>query len=544
MRQDQLHLVTLKLQNFATFRQREISFGKGLNAIVGETGSGKSLILDALQLVFGGRADKKSVRLGAESALVEAVLAGGDADARRALDEMGFPSDDGEIVIKRVIKRDGTGKCWLNHMACSLQQLSQFSRRWVDLVGQFENQKLLSDAYQLRLLDQFGQTTSEAESVRAQVVEMRSLREERDALERSRSERDQRLDYLDYQIREIAQVAPRAGEEEELVGLKDEFLNHERKQLLIRQLDGLVEGDEQGGGLAGLVRAGRSLLAKNATLMPSAFQEKFQALESAYEDLRDALRGFSSSEPDQEELQRTMDRLDGYQKLKRKFGGTVEKVLEAHETFLREAERLRQVDVDLGEISRALAATESSALKAAEKLHEARIRSAAKFSSELTSAVRSLRMDGADIRLELEKGDLGDSGCTKLTFLAQTNPGEGHFKVKEIASGGELSRILLALRQVLSHHDSISIFLFDEIDAGMGGETALHIGKALRKVADHSQVIAITHLPQIAACADRLIVVSKETGKSDDGERTESLVRAVEGKAAIRKESEAMVPLH
>ena len=131
-----------------------------------------------------------------------------------------------------------------------------------------------------------------------------------------------------------------------------------------------------------------------------------------------------------------------------------------------------------------------------------------------------------------------------MNFLAQTNPGEGFFRVKEIASGGELSRILLALRQVLSTHDSISIFLFDEIDTGMGGETALHIGKALQRVATNSQVITITHLPQIAACADHMIIVSKETAKSEDGERTESVVREIEGKVAIRKESEAMSQLH
>ena len=545
MTSNSLILETLKLQNFATFRQREIRFGRGLNAIVGETGSAKSLILDALQLVFGGRADKKSVRAGAEQAIVEAILHFEGSETIKALDEMGFPAEEGEIVIKRIIRRDGTSKCWLNHMACSLQQLSQFARRWVDLVGQFENQKLLSDTYQLRLLDQFGQTVAMADEMRAKLNEFRSLREERDRLERSKLDGDQRLDYLDFQINEINTLAPRLGEEDELMASKSEFLNHERKQLLLAQLDEMIEGSDSGTGLSGIVRAGRGLLAKNIGIIPSAFADRFAQLEVAYEELRAGLKGLTAKEMDQEQLQALLDRLDSYQRLKRKFGGSVESMQEALEQFQREATALRGVEHDLSVLLQQLTTTEQIVHRLAEELHKLREVAAKKFSKELTTAVRALRMEGAEIRLELEKStELSDSGFTRLNFLAQTNPGEGFFKVKEIASGGELSRILLALRQILATHDSISIFLFDEIDTGIGGETALHIGKSLQKVAAASQVIAITHLPQIASCADHLIIVSKETGKEQGEERTESVVREVEGKMAIRKESEAMLPLH
>lgn len=540
-----LILQTLKLQNFATFKNREIHFQRGLNAIVGETGSGKSLILDALQLVFGGRADKKIVRSGTESAVVEAILRFDSEDAIRVLDEMGFPTDDGEIVIKRIVRKDGTSKCWLNHMACSLQQLSQFARRWVDLVGQFENQKLLSDTYQLRLLDQYGQTVKLADEMRTKLTEFRALREERDRLERSKVDRDQRLDYLDFQINEINTLSPRLGEEDELIAAKGEFLNLERKQILMAQLDELVEGGESGGGLGGIVRSGRGLLAKNVGVLPTSFLERFAQLEVAYEEIREGLRGLSAREMDQEQLQALLDRLDSYQRLKRKFGGSVEAILETLEQFQREANSLRGAEHDLGILLQQLSTTEQMVARLADELHALREKAAQRFSKELTAAVRSLRMEGADIRLELERSsELSDNGFTRLNFLAQTNPGEGFFKVKEIASGGELSRILLALRQVLSTHDSISIFLFDEIDTGIGGETALHIGKSLQKVASASQVIAITHLPQIASCADHMIMVSKETAKDEGEERTESIVREVVGKAAIRKESEAMSQLH
>ncbi|MFN9115904.1 MAG: AAA family ATPase, partial [Bacteroidota bacterium] len=231
MKNPSLILQTLKLQNFATFKSHEVSFSAGLNAIVGETGSGKSLLLDALQLVFGGRADKRVVRLGTESAIVEAVFYFKNEDVEKSLEDLGFPADSNEIIIKRMVKRDGTSKCWLNHMTCSLSQLVTFCRSYVDLVGQFENQKLLSDTYQLRLLDQFGGTTQLAESFRQKLVEYRATLDEKSTLERSQSERAQRLDYLDYQINEINQLDPKDDEEEELIQLKSNFLNQERKQM-------------------------------------------------------------------------------------------------------------------------------------------------------------------------------------------------------------------------------------------------------------------------------------------------------------------------
>lgn len=541
MKNPSLILTTLKLQNFATFKYHEVQFSSGLNAIVGETGSGKSLLLDALQLVFGGRADKKAVRNGSDSTVVEAVLRFTDEEIARTLDEMGFPSEEGEVVIKRMVRKDGTSKCWINNMASSLGELVAFSRRYVDLVGQFENQKLLSDGYQLKLLDQFGQTTDLATQMREQLALFRSLRDERDQLERSQVDREQRLDYLDFQINEINQLDPREGEEEELVQLKSDYLNHERKQMLLHQLSELLEGGESSGGLASSVRQGRSLIAKNSSLIPATFTEAFTNLEAAVDDLTTAFRGLSTKELDAEELQNAIDRLDFYQKLKRKFGGSVEGILESKKQFETEAMKLRALETDMSTLVKKLQMAEQSLQRIAEDLHTKRSQNASAFSKELTRSVRELKMTGAEIRLDVEKAaEISDAGYTKLSFLAQTNPGEGFFKVKEIASGGELSRILLGLRQVLATHDSISIFLFDEIDTGMGGETALHIGKSLKKVSQNSQVVTITHLPQIASFSDRLIVVSKET----TDERTESKVRELVQAKDIRREIEAMNPLH
>lgn len=430
-------------------------------------------------------------------------------------------------------------------MACSLGQLVTFSRRYIDLVGQFENQKLLSDGYQLRLLDQFGQTTDLAKEMKEQLDIYRALREERDQLERSQSEREQRLDYLDFQINEIDSLGPIDGEEEELIALKNDYLNHEKKQLLHHQISEIVEGGEQGGGFASLIRSGRSLFAKNAAIIPAHFSEKFTLLESAFEELSASFRSLSTKELDAEELQKAIERLDLYQKLKRKFGGSVATIIESRAQFEAEATRLREIETDLGSLFKKLHIAEQAVQRLADKLHEKRAEKAIAFSKELTRCVQELKMTGAEIRLEVERSqELSDAGYTRLSFLAQTNPGEGFFRVKEIASGGELSRILLALRQVLATHDSISIFLFDEIDTGMGGETALHIGKSLKKVSLNSQVVTITHLPQISTFADRLIVVSKTTTEQVEGDRTESTVRELIAAKDIRKEIERMTPIN
>jgi len=540
-----LLLETLRLQNFATFRSHEINFSAGLNAIVGETGSGKSLILDALQLVFGGRADKRSVRSGAEMSVVEATLRTNDAEVTRTLEDLGFPSEDGEVIIKRTVKKDGTSKCWLNNMSCSLSQLVTVARRYIDLVGQFENQKLLSEAYQLKLLDQFAGLGPQAQVFREHLSRVKSLREEIAELERSSSEREQRLDYLQYQLDEIDGLGPVLGEEERLLEVKSNFQNLEKRQALQHQLTGAFDGTDDSSGILGLLRGVRGLVARNASLLPVALQDQLLTLEESAIECSTALGALNPKEMNEEELQTALDRLDGYQRLKRKFGGSIESMLAAREAFAAEIETLRSNEHSHADLSKTLKTHEAKLLQLAESLHAERVRAAKKFSDALTACVRELKMTGALISLELQRADqITDAGLTRLAFLAQTNPGEGFFRVKEIASGGELSRILLALRQVLATHDSISIFLFDEIDTGMGGETALHIGKSLKKVSQNSQVVTITHLPQIASFADRLIVVSKETTPGDTTDRTESRVKHLSTVAEVKREIELMTPLH
>lgn len=534
------YLKTLVIQNFATFKNQTVQFRPGFNAIVGETGSGKSLLLDALQLILGGRSDKRVVRRETEYSLVEATFHCEDPEVREFLHAEGYPVENKELVIKRLVYKNGTTKAYVNHLSCTLTFLCQFARRYIDLVGQFENQKLLSGSYQLYLLDHFARLKPEVEEYQKILSGFKAEKKKQEELLASRKEREQRLDYLNYQLQEIEKLNPSSQDEQDLLKKKNTLVNLEKTQRLAHQVRDLFEGTEGSAGLNGLIRQLNSLVLKNLELCGN-HQEELSLLQDQIASLEMNLDKHLHQDLDPEELEGVIDRLDLYQKLKKKFGGTVESVLQCQVEFLKEKNYLEELEINMDESEGIIHKLESILREKAEALHQKRLKAANKLSSELTQRVRLLKMTGATIQIELEKvSDLLDTGISHAHFTAETNAGEGYFRIKDIASGGELSRILLSVRQILSCYDSISIFLFDEIDTGIGGETANCIGKALSEVGSNGQVIAITHLPQIAQFSELLIVVQKETDK--DEKRTESSVKELFGKM-IMKEVKAMAQL-
>lgn len=536
------YLKKLIIQNFATFKNQNIHFQQGFNAIVGETGSGKSLVLDALQLILGGRADKKVVRRETEYSLIEACFHCSDPTMKLFLEQEGYPVEGHELIIKRLIYRTGITKNYINHLSCTVSFLSTFAKRYIDIVGQFENQRLLSSTYQLHLLDQFAKLHEESKEYYRNLQEYKLLKKEEENLSASKNHRDQRLDYLSYQLQEIEKLNPSSQDEDDLIKKKHLILNFEKSMKLGFQIAELFEGGDGQEGILNQLRALSSILRKN----PDQFMDQMDDLTEVEDKLINMKQGIDSTlstEIDPSELENVLDRLDLYQKLKKKFGGTVESILQTQVDFLKEKKKLEELDLNLNEISHKIESSLSSLKEKAESLHRKRIKHSMKLGQELTNRIRSLKMDGATIKMELQKTeDYLDTGMTKAYFIAETNKGEGFFKIKDSASGGELSRILLGLRQILSSYDAISIFLFDEIDTGIGGETANCIGRALTEVASNGQVIAITHLPQIAQYAENLILVNKEIQENDKETRTESSVREISGKLII-KEVKAMAQL-
>lgn len=522
-----LYLSTLRLKNFATFRDEEIHFNRGFNAIIGETGSGKSLVLDALQLIFGGRADKKTVRKGSDFAIIEAIFSNIDDNIRDYLAQSAYPVEGDEIVLKRIITPSGGSKSFLNFQQCPLATLGDFSRRFTDLVGQFENQKLLSETYQLTLLDSYSKCTAKVGEYQSLYKQIDQLKEDIQTKSETHKELIQKKDYIEFQLKELEELNPSVEDEERLLQLKESIvLQQQHQESIANAIQLLSENDDFNvqNTLQRLSREFERLPGNKIQQIATKLSDAVCLVEDISYDLQRSLEVESVDE----DLDSIIDKLDRYQRLKRKFHLETDELVQLFEKFSKELRELHEIESQLKELNKQLVEREKQAQALAMGLHQIRVRSAQTLSKELTSLVQRLKMNGATLRFELETTDeLNKTGCSRIHFYAETNPGEGYFKVKEIASGGELSRILLALRQILSANDTISIFLFDEIDTGVGGETALAIGQALRHVSTSSQVIAITHLPQIAHYAESLCVIKKETIREAEGERTVSLSQSL-----------------
>ena len=523
-----LYLKSLNLQNFATFENQEIQFDTKFNAIVGETGSGKSLILDALQIIFGARADKKLIRKNAEFATIEAVFSSNDSKIKNYFNEIGHPFEGREIVVKRVIFANESSKSYLNFQSCPASLLTAFAKRFIDLVGQFENQKLLSEDYQLILLDSYAGLNNDIADYQGLYTQLGALKKDFGELLNEKNIRAQREDYIRFQLEELEKLSPSSEDEIELLRKKDMILNVEKRQQTLGGIASAISDDDTN--LLGMLKNCLNRAEKNPGIVSEEIITKLYDVKSILEDVSYDLSKDLNANFDEENIEEIIDRIDFYQRLKRKFGGSTEEMMKTYEEFKAELNSFSQVDDKIALISKKINDLEIRCSTFAEELHKVRNLKSEQLSIELTSKVQDLKMTGASLKINVTKAEvLGPKGFSRVDFIAETNPGEGFFKVREIASGGELSRILLSIRQILSSNDTISVFLFDEIDTGIGGETAISIGRSLQSVSECSQVLAITHLPQIAAFATQIINVSKTTKVIDDQPRTISVIDQVLG---------------
>jgi DNA repair protein RecN (Recombination protein N) len=538
-----LILEHLHLKHFATFDSTQMMFGPGLNCLVGETGSGKSLVMDALAIIFGGRADKKFIRKGSDFCLIEAVLSTNSLELINELDASGYPTENQKIYLKRIIYKNGTSKSYINQSHCSLTELSDFCRQHIDLVGQFENQQLLNENYLLTLVDRFGKHEALIDYKKI-YSEWFHLKREIKHLEELNSTLIQKRDYLEFQINEILTLSPSLEDELKLIEKKDLIVNIEKYQLVKQNVMALIEGESGPKGLKDQWNLLKNLILKNPKFFQEQVTHKFLQIDLEFFELMHDLTKHELPDSTDEDIQETISRLDLYQRIKRKFGESVESVLQHLEQFETELNEISSVEDKLIATRNNFSIAEEKLEELARSLHTARLKTSHELSIALTQAVREMKMNGAEIKIVLNTlNDFNDWGKSSLLFLAQTNPGEGFHQIKDIASGGELSRILLAYRQVLAVHDSVSIFLFDEIDTGIGGETAHSIAKALKKVSLNSQIVAITHLPQIAIQADSVLEVSKEIKSEEGADRTESFVHQLTG-SSIKSMAEKMVSLN
>jgi DNA repair protein RecN (Recombination protein N) len=504
-------LTDLTIKNIAIIDTLQISFKNGLTVLTGETGAGKSIIIDAVGLVMGGRASSDLIRSGEEEATVEAIF---DISAlpqvRKQLEDAGFDCD-GELLVKRSISRSGKNRIYLNGSMATLALLGDITRCLINIYGQHESQTLLRPENQLGLLDAFAGATLLREGFAERYRHLHAAGERLEQLDEQERDRARRIDLLSFQSVEIAAAGLKAAEETELEEQRQILASAGRLGSVSSDAFELLYGGD--GAILGQLRR-ISLSVKEIAAIDHGLGELATTLESAYlqlEDIAIELRDYSSrSEADPVTLQQIDDRLDLIGRLKRKYGSTVEEILAFKEVVDRELEGLFRLEHDRQELE-----AEQERLKAEVSIRGAALSSlrraaALNLKQALEAEAHQLAMKGAIIEAALETiPEPRSSGFERVEFLFSSNPGELPRPLARIASGGELSRLMLAFKQVLPESD-VPTLIFDEVDTGISGAVSELVGRKLRNVAGRQQVLCITHLPQVASCAHHHLRIEKQ----------------------------------
>ena len=523
-------LASLRIRNLALVEDLTWQPGAGLAAITGETGAGKSLLIGALQLLLGERADKSLIRTGADSCTVEAVF---EVVAAKELDvwleEQGAePCPDGELLLKRTLSTTGSGRQFLNGSACTLAALKALGDRLVDLHGPHDHQSLFSREAQTRVLDAYARATEVASAFAAAHREQARLAGEVARLQGLEQDATLRRDMLAHAAKEIAAAKLQPGEEEEVMSRLRAAGNSQRLIELGSQLQSALGADGEGGmrvALAEAVRAGRELARLDEAA--GAILSSLEDVAGRVTDLENEVRHYAERiDADPATLRELEERADLLQSLKRKYGGTMEEVMARGEQAAKDLEDIETRGERIAELQKEQVAMASKATKLAKSLSAARAKAAPSLTKAVTKELRELGFLRAEFGVQLELLDEARSlGAELAEFEFAPNPGEAPKPLRAIASSGEISRVMLALKSVLAGQDGVPLLVFDEIDANVGGEVAVKVGQKMRELSKAHQVLCITHLPQVAAAAHRQFAVTKEF----DGTRTTTAVGELSG---------------
>ncbi|NJD69674.1 MAG: DNA repair protein RecN [candidate division NC10 bacterium] len=529
----------LHITNFALIDDLRVEFGPGLNVLTGETGAGKSIIIDALGLALGMRGEAEQIRTGADGTIVEAAFDDCDEEAYGLLADSGIEhSSDECLLIRRVLLRGGKSKAYLNGRLSSSASLRNLGELLVDVHGQHQGIALTQPSRQRLLLDAYAGLTDDVAAFRELYGRQQTMRVELAALRAGEREKAQRLDQLQYQQTEIAAARLTEGEEEDLIQERT-ILTHAERLHAAAHLgyEGLY-GEQ--GSVAGRLAAVISKL-KDAQRIDPRLQGVIDACEAAIASVEDAaaqLRDYREGVAfDPERLEQVEGRLHEIGKLKRKYGGSIAELVAYATSAEAELERLTGSEERSRQVEQELSALEETITQRAADLTTRRKAAAVRLAAAIQEELQALKMEKAAFAVRVTShGESGDSGmeahgADDVEFLIAPNPGEELKPLGRIASGGELSRVMLAVKAILAVSDRISTLVFDEVDVGIGGSMAAVVGQKLWAIAKERQVLSITHLPQIAALADRHFAIVKRVG----GARTDITVRMLKGEDRIRE---------
>ncbi|MCO4101656.1 MAG: DNA repair protein RecN [Gemmatimonas sp.] len=505
-------LVELRIRNVAVIDAVTLPLAGGLHVLTGETGAGKSLIIGALGMLLGERTAADRVRSGTEKASVEGVFDIRTQSAlRRLLDERGIEADDDLLVLKREVSSAGRSRAWINGSTVTAAVLAEIGARLVSVHGQHDSRQLVDAEHQRDVLDAYVQATTVRQQVADAHARVLALRARERELEQRRQDATRRADYLRFVVREIEDVHPVLGEDEALDGDIRRLSHAEELQGLAAQAAAAISGDDRAAltQLAGVRRALASLTRIDPEL--ERLQAGFDAAVYALDELATELEQYADTvEADPQRLRTLERRRDLLLGVLRKYGPTIEEVIATGATSRAELDLVDSGTLDLAAIGEARAAAEGALAEAAAELTRLRQTGALKFGRAVSQLLPELGMREGCVEVQLVPLDhVGASGAEAVSFVAALNAGSERRPLSRIASGGELSRVMLALSTVLAQLQQVPTLVFDEVDAGVGGAVAWQVGALMRRVASHHQVLAISHLAQIGARAHHHIVVHK-----------------------------------
>ncbi len=533
-------LEELMVRNYALIDSLSVNFCAGFNVLTGETGAGKSILIGALGLLIGAKGDTSVIRFGSEEALVSGTLiVKGNREALDWLESHGIERDSDTVILRRNIKKNGRGSIYIQSIPVTRADLAEFTGFLFDIHGQHDHQSLLSSDNQRKLLDRYSKIEDEVGLFSSKFREFSELRQEYEKLLENERDRNRQIEFLKYSIGEIDKASLYDGEEEELEGERKILANAEK---LYEFVNGAYNATaESKNGAMWYVGESRAFL-NQAVDIDSSLEEILRECDDIYyslEDIAEELRGYRDGiNFDPERLNTVEERLSVIRTLKKKYGSTIREVLEYRERAKKELLNLENWEDRKAELENNIKALEVELKKRAEEISVKRKKNAELLALKIEEELKYLGMENAKFKIgvnEKTRADgryvLGMYGKDDVEFLISPNKGENFKKLKSIASGGELSRVMLAIKTILSETDHIDTMIFDEIDVGIGGEVAIAVGERLKRLASVKQVLCITHLATIASYADNHIKVEK---LEKDG-RTVTRVKVIRDKERVKE---------
>ena len=550
-------LQTLYIENIAVIEKSSIDFSGGLNVLTGETGAGKSIIIDAINAIMGQRTSREIVRTGASSAFVSAQFDEVNSAVRQKLAELGFGGDESELLLQRTLSASGKSTCKINGRPATAAMLREVAAGLINIHGQHESYELFSPETHIDYIDRYGRLLPALEDYKEKYKKYIILQKKLNEANSDESSRLSEIDLLSFQSKELFDADIQPGEEEALDTERSSLMNFEKLSSLLNRAHMLLSGEDNSG--CELVDMAANAM-QSAANYRSDYEEISNTLTDVYYNLRDCAESVSdaldSLESDPERLEEIEERLDLINRLTRKYNCTADELPALAEEMQTRLEELLNYDRNRDELIAACSAAKEEAEQSARALSDKRRRTAAEFAEKVKAEMSFLNMPNVELVPFFEESALSPKGIDKMELLISANPGETPRPVAKIASGGELSRMMLAIKTVLAGTDTVDTLIFDEVDTGISGSAAEKVGLKLREVSSESQVLCVTHQAQIAALADHHYLIKKqvEQGRTftevqplDHEGRVNELARIIGGvniTEAARSHAEDMLHIH